>query len=322
MDNRIIIASFAVGENVTVTSPAYQYNYGNVLRVNGIELPDAFEVHFSNNQYGESTTSIGNSNEVTIPDMYLANGKDIYAWIYLHDDSDDGETVYQILIPVMERAEITNAEPTPEQQDVITQTIAALNAAVAESETNVEHYPKIENGEWYVWDASSNEWSDTGIEAQGPQGEQGEQGVPGADGKDGKDGADGKDGVDGHSPVITASKTGKVTTVYSDGTSIAEIDDGADGANGQDGRDGVDGKDGKDGTDGADGYSPSATVSKSGDTATITITDKDGTTTATVSDGDPTVLIDDNSTASNKVWSADKLNGLLIADITNEVFGV
>ncbi|MBP5461194.1 MAG: hypothetical protein J6Y20_03620 [Lachnospiraceae bacterium] len=36
---------------------------------------------------------------------------------------------------------------------------------------------------------------------------------------------------------------------------------------------------------GADGVSPSATVTKSGDTATITITDADGTTTASVLDG-------------------------------------
>ena len=39
------------------------------------------------------------------------------------------------------------------------------------------------------------------------------------------------------------------------------------------------------GQDGDDGYSPTATVTKSGDTATITITDVNGTTTATVTDG-------------------------------------
>lgn len=39
------------------------------------------------------------------------------------------------------------------------------------------------------------------------------------------------------------------------------------------------------GTDGQDGFSPIATVSKSGNTATITITDKNGTTTANISDG-------------------------------------
>ena len=42
---------------------------------------------------------------------------------------------------------------------------------------------------------------------------------------------------------------------------------------------------GNDGTNGVDGYSPTATVSKSGSTATITITDKNGTTTAQVYDG-------------------------------------
>lgn len=39
------------------------------------------------------------------------------------------------------------------------------------------------------------------------------------------------------------------------------------------------------GDTGATGYSPIASVTKSGDTATISITDKTGTTTATVSDG-------------------------------------
>lgn len=39
------------------------------------------------------------------------------------------------------------------------------------------------------------------------------------------------------------------------------------------------------GIDGKDGFSPIATVSKSGNTATIIITDKNGTTTASISDG-------------------------------------
>lgn len=46
-----------------------------------------------------------------------------------------------------------------------------------------------------------------------------------------------------------------------------------------------DGINGTNGTDGVDGYSPNASVSKSGNTATITITDKTGTTTTTISDG-------------------------------------
>lgn len=45
------------------------------------------------------------------------------------------------------------------------------------------------------------------------------------------------------------------------------------------------GQQGAQGAPGQDGFSPVATVTKSGDTATITITDENGTTTATVSDG-------------------------------------
>ena len=48
---------------------------------------------------------------------------------------------------------------------------------------------------------------------------------------------------------------------------------------------GVYGDTGKDGAKGEDGYSPTATVSKNGDTTTITIVDKTGTHTQTVKDG-------------------------------------
>lgn len=54
-------------------------------------------------------------------------------------------------------------------------------------------------------------------------------GEPGPAGKDGKDGAP---GAAGHSPVLTASKSGKVTTIYSDGTQLAQISDGEDGQGG------------------------------------------------------------------------------------------
>ena len=45
----------------------------------------------------------------------------------------------------------------------------------------------------------------------------------------GADGQDGQDGVDGHTPVITAEKVGKVTTLYVDGTAIATVEDGESG---------------------------------------------------------------------------------------------
>ena len=62
--------------------------------------------------------------------------------------------------------------------------------------------------------------------------------------------------------------------------------------------------------------SPTATVTKSGDTATISITDKNGTTTATISDGVGTDMIDDTAGSgdTDKVWSADKTS-----DVTSDL---
>lgn len=69
-------------------------------------------------------------------------------------------------------------------------------------------------------------------------------------------GATGPQGADGHTPVITASKSGKVTTIKVDGEAVATVNDGADGTNGTDGapgKDGADGAPGKDGVPGKDG---------------------------------------------------------------------
>jgi len=85
-------------------------------------------------------------------------------------------------------------------------------------------------------------------------------------------------------------------------------DTGATGETGPRGPEGPEGPAGADGAPGADGYSPSASVSKSGSTATITISDKSGTTTAQISDGTAGDIIDDTAGAgdTDKVWSADK----------------
>ena len=64
------------------------------------------------------------------------------------------------------------------------------------------------------------------------KGDKGDKGDPGIPGKD------------GHSPVVTATKSGKTTTISVDGAVIATVEDGADGTPG------VAGAPGKNGTDG------------------------------------------------------------------------
>ena len=85
------------------------------------------------------------------------------------------------------------------------------------------------------------------------------------------------------------------------------------GPKGDKGDKGDPGEQGEPGKDGQPGFSPIATVSKSGDTATITITDKNGTTKATVKDGsDASITIDPTPTqnSNNAVSSGGVYNAI------------
>ena len=132
----IIAASFG-GATVCRTAPAYQYDYGQLLTFPDLELPTAFECHFSNTERGTSVTQIGANNVVTIPDTMFQTGAYIYAWVFLHTGEDDGETEYMAVIPILKRAQPTDDIPTPVEQSAITQAIAALNAAVEQTGEDV-----------------------------------------------------------------------------------------------------------------------------------------------------------------------------------------
>ena len=56
---------------------------------------------------------------------------------------------------------------------------------------------------------------------------------------EGAKGDPGEPGKDGHSPVVTATKSGKTTTISVDGAAIATVEDGADGKPGAAGADGI-----------------------------------------------------------------------------------
>ena len=296
------------------TKYLFQYDYGQRLVFTDVELPDAYEVHFSNQEHGQSKTMIGDSTGVDIPDEYLLSGEDIYVWLYLHNGLTDGETEYMGVINVKKRAQPTDDVPTPEQQSVIDQTIAALN-------NSIEEIPQV---------------IDTALQEAKESGEfKGDPGAPGPDGfspsasvskvgrtttitvtdKTGTTTAQVLDGDDGgFSPIANVNKSGDTATITitdKTGTTTAQINDGQDGADGQDGfspvasasksgnvttisitdRTGTTTTEIVDGIDGLDGFSPIASVSKSGSTTTISITDKNGTTTAEVTDGEPDPVV-------------------------------
>lgn len=176
---------------VARTGKLFQYDYGQRLILSGITLPTSYEVHFSNDQSGNSKTRIGDSTGVDIPDEYLLTGQDIHVWVFLHDGQTDGETEYHGIIGVSKRARPTNAQPTPVQQDVITETIAALNEAVegVSASINTALAEAKASGEFDGPQGPQGE--------QGPKGDKGDAGATGAQGPAGETGATGPQGPKG-----------------------------------------------------------------------------------------------------------------------------
>ena len=137
MDTSKIIRGVVSNGRYTVTAPIVKEDYGLYLQIEGVELPQTYEVDFSNSEHnGTSVTMIGNSDGVLIPSQFISSGKDVFAFLY-HVGEDFGRTVYKFRIPNKLRPDRTEETPTPEEQSVIDQAISALNSAVAQTAQDV-----------------------------------------------------------------------------------------------------------------------------------------------------------------------------------------
>ena len=133
MDTSKIIKGVVNSGRYTVTAPIVKENYGIYLQIEGAELPETYQVDFSNEEHhGTSVTMIGNADGVRIPRQFIDTGKDIFAFLYWVGE-DYGKTVYKFRIPNKVRPDRTEEQPTPEEQRVIDQAINALNEAVAQT---------------------------------------------------------------------------------------------------------------------------------------------------------------------------------------------
>ena len=213
MRNNIVTAVYA-GGCYTRTEALVQYDYGQILHLSGFGLPAAFQVDFGTSRtQGETVQVIGALDYVSVPDALLQGAANIYAFIRLHTGADDGETVYVIEIPVVARPEITGEEPTPVEQDLIDQLIAALTAGVAAAEAAAAQIERMSaeastlpagSPATAAWDAEHGKLllgipkGDTGAQGlTGPQGPQGLQGEPGPKGDTGAQGLTGPQGPKG-----------------------------------------------------------------------------------------------------------------------------
>lgn len=137
IETKIIKAVFGASKSI-VAPKRYKHDYGQEIEFVGIDLPNVFEAHFSNSKTGQAKKQIGQGNVVTVPDEYFVSGADVFCWVMVHDEATDGRTMYTVRIPVMDRPEPIDVEPTPVQQDVIAQAITALNDAVAQTAEDVQ----------------------------------------------------------------------------------------------------------------------------------------------------------------------------------------
>jgi len=136
--SNVITATFEAGSRYANATPfLWQWDYGQQLQIEGLELPTACQVHFSNLEVcGFSVTAIATDGLVEIPNELLKSGQPVYAFVYLHTGEADGETEYRVTCYVNRRPMPVNPDPTPGQQDSIDQAIAALNSAVDQAEAS------------------------------------------------------------------------------------------------------------------------------------------------------------------------------------------
>ena len=109
---KTVIAKFT-GDNYANVYDVYQWDYGQVLRIEGLKLPKMVEVHFSLEETGGKAvprigTTKDGATDVIIPDSMLENEGatgtyKIYAWVYL-TDADSGSTEYKVTIHVKARS--------------------------------------------------------------------------------------------------------------------------------------------------------------------------------------------------------------------------
>lgn len=110
--NNIVVAKFT-GEKYINVYDVYQWDYGQILRIEGLKLPKMVEVHFSLEETsGEALVRIGTTKDgvtdVTVPDGMLENEGvtgtyKIYVWVYIRD-ADSGSTEYKVTIHVKTRS--------------------------------------------------------------------------------------------------------------------------------------------------------------------------------------------------------------------------
>lgn len=135
----MVTAVFTDNDDYARTYGLWQWDYGQQLRIEGLHLPTAVEIHFALQETGgEAIPRVGTTKDgvttVTIPDSMLEGNRatwtadkayNIYAWVYLSDKLS-GETIKRITMQVKSRPK-PEAFEAPGDGEIFRQAIEAVN---------------------------------------------------------------------------------------------------------------------------------------------------------------------------------------------------
>lgn len=124
----MLIANFTKkDEEISIDDELWQYDYGQKLQINGLNLPNVFEVHFFWKGLEEAKVTTGYTKDgvscVDIPNEALKQRRAINVYIYL-STPEEGETVNTVIMSVNKRP-IPEEFESPEDVDLFHYTLAA-----------------------------------------------------------------------------------------------------------------------------------------------------------------------------------------------------
>ena len=90
--------------STTYTQSVYQHDKNVTLVFDGLDLPEKYEVHFSNQKdSGISVSCEGTKSGVLIPDALLSTGEYVYVWVCDSNEQTGTNVQYMVVIPVIPR---------------------------------------------------------------------------------------------------------------------------------------------------------------------------------------------------------------------------
>ena len=210
----------------------WQWDTGRRVKIT--DGADVKQIHYQNRCFGCSVdVDVENDGTAIIPDELLQDYHTLTAYAYVTDDTG-AYTMVQQDFAVYKRAKPADYVYTPTEHagfdrlraeigdlaDLTTGAHDTLVAAINEVAL-MGGRMSLRMADGYIQYSTDggSTWTNL-IAVSDLKGGKGDPGTP---------------GKDGHSPVVTATKSGKTTTISVDGAAIATVEDGVDGDPGKDG---------------------------------------------------------------------------------------